>query len=68
MSLDDERIILTPVIAYHPVNGEELPINAPGSLMRAILLALIDDGVSSKIAKDIAIGKFMNTDFGNDRK
>ena len=58
MSRDDERIILTPVIAYHPVNGEGLPIDAPDELMRAILLALIDDGLASGIAKDFDIGEF----------
>ena len=58
VSLDDAGFVHTPHGTYHPVTGEGLPINAPDELMRAILLALSDDGLASGIAKDFDIGEF----------
>ena len=67
VSLDHAGFVHTPYGTYHPVTGEGLPIDAPDELMRAILLALIDDGLASGIAKDFDIGAFVELEFGSGR-
>ena len=67
VSLDAAGFVHTPYGTYHPVTGEGLPIDAPDELMRAILLALIDDGLASGFAEDFDFGEFVEQEFGSGR-
>ena len=63
VSQDEDGVIHTPYGSYHPVTGEGLPIDAREELMRAILIALIDDGLESGPAKPFDWDAFMAEQF-----
>ena len=65
VSLDATGFVHTPYGTYHPVTGKGLPIDAPNELMRAILLALIDDGLASGFVDDFDFEEFIEREFGS---
>ena len=64
VSLDEAGFVHTIYGSYHPVTGEGLPIDAPAELMQQILIALIDDGLDSGIAKEFDFHEFIKRKFG----
>lgn len=64
VTLDEAGFIHTQYGTCHPVTGEGLPIDAPEALMREILVALIDDGMSSGPAQEFGFVAFIEREFG----
>lgn len=58
-SIDDDGMVHTEYGSYHPVTGKGLPIDAPQSLMREILLALVRDGEDSGPTEEFDWDAFM---------